>query len=134
MWSFVGSKAQVVWLWIVLCRRTRQVVAWHWGERDALVCRKLWQKIPTCYKHALCYSDLWRAYQEVLPPEQHQACGKQEGQTNHVERFNCTARQRVPRLVRKTLCFSKILFMHLVHFRHFLIQYNLNILHNFTST
>ena len=27
LWSFVGNKKQQVWLWIALCRRTRQGVA-----------------------------------------------------------------------------------------------------------
>ena len=31
----------------------------------------------------------------------------QKGQTNHVERLNCTLRQRLGRLVRKILSFSK---------------------------
>jgi insertion element IS1 protein InsB len=33
LWSFVGSKKKAVWLWIALCRRTPQVVAWHFGIR-----------------------------------------------------------------------------------------------------
>ena len=32
---------------------------------------------------------------------------KGRGETNHIERFNNTLRQRVSRLVRKTLSFSK---------------------------
>src|SRR5690606_31407758 len=27
LWSFVGNKSQERWLWLALCRRTRQVVA-----------------------------------------------------------------------------------------------------------
>ena len=27
LWSFVGKKTQECWLWVALCRRTRQVVA-----------------------------------------------------------------------------------------------------------
>jgi len=39
--------------------------------------------------------------------------GKSEGQTNHVERWNNgTLRQRLGRLVRKTLSFSKSDSMH----------------------
>jgi len=34
-------------------------------------------------------------------------CRKGLGQTNHIERFNCTLRQRVSRLVRQALSFSK---------------------------
>ncbi len=29
LWSFVQSKAQECWLWIALCRRTRQIVRLH---------------------------------------------------------------------------------------------------------
>ena len=125
LWSFVGSKKQAVWLWVALCRRTRQVVAWHWGDRSAATCRRLWEKIPTSYQKAFCFSDLWEAYQKVVPPDQHQACAKQEGETNHVERFNLTLRQRIGRLTRKSLSFSKSVLMHLIVFRLFLVRYNL---------
>ena len=124
LWSFVASKAEQVWIWMALCRRTRQVVAWHFGPRDERTCRYLWEKIPPEYKSAYCYSDLWSAYGAVLPRDQHQACLKKEGQTNHIERFNLTLRQRVGRLVRKTLSFSKDLLHHLIHLRHFFVQYN----------
>lgn len=46
LWSYVGSKKNKVWIWIALCRRTRQVVAWHPGPRDKSSCRQLWDKIP----------------------------------------------------------------------------------------
>ncbi len=36
----------------------------------------------------------WRAYQAVIPDQQHQADGKETGLTNHIERFNNTLRQR----------------------------------------
>ena len=124
LWSFVGSKKRAIYLWVALCRRTRQVVAWHFGDRSAACCRMLWNKIPRAYKNAFCFSDLWDAYQKVLPREQHQACGKEQGETNHVERFNGVLRGRIGRLVRRTLSFSKSLFMHLVTLRLFLVLYN----------
>ena len=34
LWSFVQSKAQQLWLWVALCRRTRQIVAWTLGDRS----------------------------------------------------------------------------------------------------
>lgn len=34
LWSFVFSKLNRVWIWIALCRRTKQVVAFHFGNRD----------------------------------------------------------------------------------------------------
>ena len=52
------------------------------------------------------------AYETVIPCKQHKAIGKETGLTNHIERFNNTMRQRVSRLVRNTLSFSKKLENH----------------------
>ena len=134
LWSFVGSKENVVWLWVVLCRRTRQVVAWMWGDRTENTCQDLWAKVPASYKGAFCYSDLLAAYQKVLDKDHHRACLKQEGQTNHIERFNLTLRQRMARLVRKTLSFSKSLFMHILSIRLFLHSYNLEQAHKYNKS
>jgi IS1 family transposase len=121
------------WIWLVLCRRTRQVVAWTWGQRDQVTCEELGQGAPS-YKNAFCYSDLLVAYQNVLERKQHQACTKQEGQTNHIERFNLTLRQRLGRLVRKTLSFSKSLFMHILSIRLFLHSYNQGQAQNYNAS
>jgi IS1 family transposase len=56
---------------------------------------------------AVSYTDIGSAYQQVFPSKRHQAVGKQTGKTNYIERFNCTLRQRISPLVRKTLSFSK---------------------------
>ena len=86
LWSFVRRRDNVQWLWIALCRQTRQVVAYVLGDRSQNSCLKLWQRIPPSYRHAHCYSDFWAAYAAVIPDEQHTACGKETGLTNHVER------------------------------------------------
>lgn len=52
------------------------------------------------------------------------------GQISHVERWNCTLRQRLERFVRKTLSFSKSAVMHEVCLLLFLHDYNLNCLNN----
>ena len=112
-------------LWIALCKGTRQVVACVIGGRSEATCNRLWNNIPTKYQQGICYSDFWKAYQAVIPDEQHQAVNKQSGLTNHVERFNNTLRQRLSRLVRKTLSFSKSEQMHLICLHLFLHRYNL---------
>ena len=33
LWSFAGSKANTLWLWVALCRRTRQIVVCTLGDR-----------------------------------------------------------------------------------------------------
>ncbi len=113
------------WLWVALCRRTRQVVAYVLGDRSEESCR-LWERIPEDYWLALCYSDFWQSYQSVLPEEQHAPVSKGSGQTNHVERWNLTLRQRLGRFVRKTLSFSKRDHMHEICLRLFLHRYNLS--------
>ncbi len=54
--------------------------------------------------------------------------------TNRLERFNLTLRQRVGRLTRKTLSFSKSYPMHLIHIRRFLLQYNQYCIHWFNQS
>jgi len=49
---------------------------------------------------------------------------KETGKTNHIERFNCTMRQRISRLVRKTLSFSKKLENHIGAIWYFIHHYN----------
>ena len=74
-------------------------------------------------KGNLCYSDFWEAYANVIPAAQHVRCDER-GETNHIERWNNTFRQRVGRFVRRTLSFSKSDFMHEVAVRLFVHHYN----------
>jgi len=125
LWSFVLKKTNQAWIWIALCRKTRQVVAYAIGDRSQKTCRLLWEAIPQTYRAGQCFTDFWSAYQAVIPEEQHTAVGKETGATAHVERWNNTLRQRLARFVRKTLSFSKSLMMHDVCLRLFLHRYNL---------
>ncbi len=126
LWSFVYRKSEKVWVWLALCRETRQVVAFVMGDRSRATCERLWQEIPESYKEATCYSDFWEAYQGVIPDEQHEAVGKEEGETAHVERWINTLRQRLSRFVRKRLSFSKSRRMHYCCLKLFICRYNLD--------
>ena len=125
LWSFVLKKTNQAWIWIALCRKTRQVVSYAVGDRSEQTCRRLWEAIPRVYRTGHCYSDFWKTYQAVIPEEQHSAIGKETGETAHVERWNNTLRQRLARFVRKTLSFSKSLSMHDACLNLFLHRYNL---------
>ena len=127
MWSFVYEKWNKRWLRTVMCRRTRQIVAFVIGDRSETTCRQLWEHIPPTYKGCQSYSDFWEAYQLVFPVETHRCVGKGSGQTNHMERWYCTLRQSCARCVRKTLSFSKSHTMHEIVTRLFIIQYNLSL-------
>ncbi len=124
LWSFVLKRANKRWIWIALCRATRQVVAYYIGDRSGASCQKLWERIPALYRRSHCYSDFWKAYQLVIPSPQHTAAGKETGWTAHVERWNNTLRQRLGRFVRKSLSFSKSEAMHEICLRLFLHDYN----------
>ena len=118
-------RSNQAWIWIVLCRKTRQVVAYAVGDRSKETCKKLWNALPEAYRSGYCYSDFWAAYQSIIPEEQHTAVGKETGETAHIERWNNTLRQRLGRFVRKTLSFSKLTLMHNVCLSLFLHRYNL---------
>ena len=127
LWSFVGSKANARWVWIALCRQTRQVVAYFVGDRSAQSARALRERIPPDYRCRATRSDWWLAYDETFPRRTHRSSGKGAGETCHVERWNCTLRQRLGRFVRKTLSFSKCERMHEIALRLFVHHYNLSL-------
>ena len=128
LWSFVRFRKNKRWLWTVLCRRTRQIIAFTIGDRSEKTCQKLWKRIPAAYRKCHSFSDFWNAYQKVFPEDTHQSVGKGSGQVNHMERWNCTLRQKIARYVRKTLSFSKSDRMHHIVTRWFIVEYNLTIL------
>ena len=64
-------------------------------------------------------------YKSVIPAERHKAITKQAGKTNHIERFNNPLRQRLSRLVRDTLSFSKKVENHIGAIKFFICHYNL---------
>ena len=127
LWSFVGSKLNPRWVWIALCRQTRQVVAYFVGDRSAEGARALRERVPPDYRCRATRSDYWLAYEAAFPQRTHRFCGKEEGETNHVERWNGTLRQRLGRFVRRTLSFSKCERMHDIALRLFVHHYNLSL-------
>ncbi len=126
--SFVGKKANKRWLWLAIDAQSRQVIAFHVGDRSRKSARKLWRNIPAVYQEqATFYTDAYQAYDGVIPPAQHRAISKKVRKTNRIERFNCTLRQRVSRLVRATLSFSKKLANHIGAIKYFISHYNLEL-------
>lgn len=121
----MGKKKRQKWIWLALNRETREIVGVVIGSRKKAMAKKLWELLPAVYRQcAVCYSDFWEAYKAVLPSKRHRAVGKDSGQTNHIERFNNTLRQRCSRLVRDTLSFSKKLANHIGAIWYFIHHYN----------
>jgi hypothetical protein len=46
IWSFVHERWNKRWVWTLICRRTRQIVAFVIGDRSETTCRKLGDQIP----------------------------------------------------------------------------------------
>lgn len=108
LWSFVDNKGNKQWVWLALNANPREIVGVYIGARDETAAGKLWESLPPLYRQCeIAYTDFWAAYAAVLPSQCHRAVGKETGKTSYIERFNNTLRQRVSRLVRKTLSFSK---------------------------
>ena len=126
MASFVQKKANTQWIWLAMDAKTRQIIAFHVGDRSRKSFKKLWAIIPQAYRqHATFYTDQYVVSTGVIPTAQHCPIGKLARKTNHIERFNNTLRQRVSRLVRSALSFSKTLTNHIGAIKHFICHYNL---------
>lgn len=125
LWSYVGSKAEKVWIWLALERQTRRIVGLARGDRTDNTGRARWLSLPPDYRNrAILYSDFWASYANVLPSKRLHQVGKDSGQTAPIERFNNTLRQFCANLVRKTLSFSKKLKQPERRFRLFIDHYN----------
>jgi IS1 family transposase len=124
LWSFVGSKAYPVWIWLALETRSRRIVGVAFGDRSEQTAQKLFQSLPIYYQQqGIFFTDSWKSY-NVLPRQQHFAINRS---TNHIERFNGTLRQRCSNLLRRTLSFSKSFTMHQQRIINFINHYNFTI-------
>jgi insertion element IS1 protein InsB len=129
LWSFVGYKDNQQWVWIAIDAETRQVIAFHVGDRSRRSARRLWGNIPAVYRRQASFdTDGWGAYTGVIPAARHHVCDQGASCTGIIERFNCSLRQRVSRLVQKALSFSKSLRNHKGAIKHFICQYNLEVM------
>ena len=116
------------WIWLALDSDSREIVGMHVGSRDHAGAEALWKSLPPVYRQcAVCYTDLWSAYEQVLPQNRHRAVGEENGKANRIERLNLTLRQRISRLVRKTLSFSKKIENHIGAIWNFIHYYNAEI-------
>ena len=131
LWSFVDNKGNKQWVWLGLDADTREIVGVYIGDRSELAARELWNSLPSVYRQcAVAFTDFWSATcgeslcGAVFPSQRHKAVGKETGKTSYIERFNNTLRQRVSRLVRKTLSFSKSVENHIGAIWYFVHYYN----------
>ena len=72
MLSFVGNKANKKWIWIAMVVKSRQIIAFHVGDRSRVSAKALWELIPQSLRsNATFYTDGWQAYEGVIEAKQH---------------------------------------------------------------
>ncbi|MFT5169265.1 MAG: insertion element IS1 protein InsB [Saprospiraceae bacterium] len=122
LWYFVQNKANKRWIWVAYDPIHRLVVAYHIGGRGKRAAQRFWRKIPSELKNCYFETDDWKAYQSIIPVDQHKV-GKDL--TFYIEGFNAAIRARVSRLVRKSLSFSKVDTWYNLAIGWFFWQFNL---------
>lgn len=84
MWSRVGSKDNKQWIWLAIDADSCEIVGVFIGDRSRQAAKGLWQSLPAVYRQcAICYTDFWEAYEQVLPRKRHRAVGKETGKTSY---------------------------------------------------
>jgi IS1 family transposase len=105
MWSFVESKKNKAWIWVVYYPYNKPLIAFHIGGRGKDSAAALWAKTPEKYrKYCDSATDYWGANNSVIPDDQH-VVGK--AHTRNTEGIFASFRARVNRLVRRSQSFSK---------------------------
>ncbi len=107
-WSFVGSKAYQRWLWHAIDHLRGVVLAYTFGSRADKVFVQL-RKLLKPFGLVHFYTDAAGVYERHLPTSAH-TVGKIY--TQQIERKHLTLRTRIKRLARRTICFSKSVFLH----------------------
>jgi IS1 family transposase len=67
-WTCAWKRSNKRWLWVALCPRTRQVVAFVIGDRSSRTCARLWSRIPEEYRQGRSFSDFWKSSEATASP------------------------------------------------------------------
>ncbi len=124
MWGYVGSKDNPRWLWHAIDHESGKVLAYVLGDHKDTVFLQL-KVLLEPFGITRFYTDDWGAYERHLSSEEH-IIGKHN--TQKIERKHLTLRTRIKRLVRKTICFSKLKKMHDIVIGLFINRYEFGVL------
>ncbi len=119
MWSYVGSKQQQRWLWHAINHDTGEVLAYVLSNHQDQAFVQL-KALLEPFGIMQFYTDDWGAYERHLDPALHTVSKRH---TQKIERQHLTLRTRIKRLARKTICFSKSIWMHGVVIGLFINRY-----------
>ncbi len=108
LWSFVDHKGNKPWVGLAINAVPREILGCVVGDRSRASAMTLWPSIPAVYRQwAKVYTAFGEAHVTVIPSKRHETISQDSGLTSYIERLNNLLRQRISRLVRKTLSFSK---------------------------
>jgi len=124
MWNYAGNKDHPRWLWHAIDHATGEILAYVFGDRKDTVFLEL-KALLEPFGITRFYTDGWGAYERHLFSQQ-QVIGKEN--TQRIERKHLTLRTRIKRLVRKTICFSKLDKMHDIIIGLFINRYEFGVL------
>ena len=113
------SKKQQRWLWHAIDHRTGAVLAYVLAPHEDAALKQL-QALLAPFAIQQFYTDSWGAYLRLLDA-QHHIVGK--ANTQRIERKHLTLWTRIKRLARKTICFSKSVWLHDVVIGLFINRY-----------
>ncbi|MBC6399989.1 MAG: hypothetical protein GDA37_03065 [Ekhidna sp.] len=95
-------------------RKSGEIVAWVFGQRNEKTVTALWRKIKTLgIKWGGLLTDKWKSFKRVFR-DTHHLIGK--AGTKGIEGNNCRLRHRIRRAFRRTCCFSKKMENHIKAF------------------
>jgi len=103
LWSFVGTKKNVIWITYAIERETKKVIDFYVGGKSKLTIQPLVDTLLSL-RPGRIYTDRLNIYPSLIPGSLHRVfpyC------TNTIERMNLTLRTHIKRLARKTICFSR---------------------------
>jgi IS1 family transposase len=101
--TYVCKKSNPVWIAFALNRRTKQVVAFRIGRRTKRHLKNLVDTVLSTMPNTI-YTDCLNIYKHIIPAKLHSV---KRGGINHIERFHLSLRQKLKRLCRRSLAFSK---------------------------
>ncbi len=105
--TYCGNKGNECWIIYAINPKTGKVIASAFGRRTKENIKKVIDKLLVLNSKRI-YTDGLNIYPTLIPKAIHRVF---EYCTNNIERHNLTLRTHLKRLCRKTICFTKSIFM-----------------------
>lgn len=105
--TYIKKKENQCWIAYAFCNETKQVVDFVVGKRTKRTLKSIVNTLLLSGVKTI-KTDKLNIYQSLIPPGRHISAAYN---INHIERNNLNLRTHLKRLIRRTICFSKNVFM-----------------------